>query len=199
MEKLKAVDAYILKHEKWHQELSLLREIVLGSGLVEGYKWSSPVYSINGKNIVGLGAFKHHMGIWFFNGSLLLDVKKKLHNAQEGKTTAMRQWRFTSFDELAGEVELIAKYVEEAMLNWDKVNPLKTKRRKPVVIPDILEEAFAINSVLKSAFGDLNLTKKREFIAHIDSAKREATKKSRLNKITPMIIEGKGLNDKYRK
>jgi uncharacterized protein YdeI (YjbR/CyaY-like superfamily) len=31
------------------------------------------------------------------------------------------------------------------------------------------------------------------------TAKQEKTKVTRLEKITPMILEGKGFNDKYRK
>ncbi|MGB0390105.1 MAG: YdeI/OmpD-associated family protein [Salibacteraceae bacterium] len=199
MEKLKAVDAYILKHEKWSQELSLLRDVILSTGLIETYKWSSPVYVKNKKNIVGLGAFKNHMGLWFFNGSLLKDSEKRLHNAQEGKTTAMRQWRFLNFEDVVENVEVIEQYVQEAKLNWDKVNTVSPKVRKPLIIPVILENAFSDDAFLRDAFNSLNLTKKREYIAHINSAKRDATKQSRLEKIMPLIKEGAGLNDKYRK
>jgi uncharacterized protein YdeI (YjbR/CyaY-like superfamily) len=44
-----------------------------------------------GKNLLGIGAFKNHFGLWFFQGSLLKQNTKLLVNAQEGKTQAMRQ------------------------------------------------------------------------------------------------------------
>ncbi|MBK7633096.1 MAG: hypothetical protein IPJ13_01585 [Saprospiraceae bacterium] len=46
--------------------------------------------------MVGLAAFKSYTGIWFFQGGLLDDKQQFLMNAQEGKTKAMRQWRFFS-------------------------------------------------------------------------------------------------------
>ena len=40
--------------------------------------------------------------------------------------------------------------------------------------------------------------KQREYCEYIASSKREATKHSRLEKITPMILNSVGLNDKYK-
>ena len=40
--------------------------------------------------------------------------------------------------------------------------------------------------------------RQREYNEHIASAKREATQHSRLAKILPMVLDGKGLNDRYR-
>jgi uncharacterized protein YdeI (YjbR/CyaY-like superfamily) len=52
---------------------------------------------------------------------------------------------------------------------------------------------------LKAAFDKLSPFKQKDFIEHITSAKREETKKARLEKIKLMIREGIGLNDKYKK
>jgi len=71
--------------------------------MTETIKWSAPVYTFEGKNLVGLGAFKSYVGLWFFQGSLLNDKKKKLINAQEGKIKALRQWRFNSVKEIEAE------------------------------------------------------------------------------------------------
>jgi uncharacterized protein YdeI (YjbR/CyaY-like superfamily) len=38
----------------------------------------------------------------------------------------------------------------------------------------------------------------REYAEHIASAKREATKQTRIDKVLPMIVSGVGLHDKYR-
>ncbi|WP_325262934.1 YdeI/OmpD-associated family protein, partial [Flavobacterium sp.] len=40
--------------------------------------------------------------------------------------------------------------------------------------------------------------KQKEFIEYIESAKREETKLTRIEKIKPMILDNIGLNDKYR-
>ncbi len=71
----------------------------------ETIKWGAPVYTLDYKNIVGLGAFKSYVGLWFFQGALLNDEKKKLINAQEDKTKALRQWRFNSVKKIEAESE----------------------------------------------------------------------------------------------
>lgn len=199
MEKLKTVDAYILKHEKWAQSLELLRGTIMHSGLSEAFKWGAPAYTYKGKNIVGLGAFNNHLGIWFFNGSLLKDTHKKLHNAQEGKTTAMRQWRILRFEDVVEDISLIESYIIEAKENVGKGKMVKPNLKKPLVVPDLLLAELEKDVDLKSAFESLSISKRRDYSTHIDSAKMEKTKITRLKKIIPLIKEGVGLHDKYRK
>ena len=199
MERLKAVDAYLIKNERWTNELELLRETMLLSGLTEAYKWRSPVYCAAGKNVLGLGAFKNHFCIWFFNGNLINDELGKLVTAQEGKDTAMRQFRFEKMDDVVSNIELIEAFALEAKRNSILKLDKKPVIKKPLIIPDILKSEFELNAPLEKAFSVLNLTKKREFIANLNNAKREITKISRLKKMIPLIFEGIGLNDKYRK
>ncbi len=51
---------------------------------------------------------------------------------------------------------------------------------------------------LKSAFEKLTPGKQKEYNLYIDEAKQEKTKISRIEKIKPLILEGKGLHDKYK-
>ena len=92
------VTRYIQQHSEWMVLLTEIREILKSTSLVEEIKWGAPAYTYNKKILVGLGAFKNHMGIWFHQGVLLKDTHKKLMNAQEGKTKALRQWRFDKGD-----------------------------------------------------------------------------------------------------
>ena len=46
------------KVHRWSEELLLLRSIILQTGLTEELKWSMPCYTLNGKNILMLAAFK---------------------------------------------------------------------------------------------------------------------------------------------
>lgn len=94
------VTIYINDKNTWTQELKLLRSVLLEVGFEETVKWGAPVYAHKGKNIVGLSAFKNYCGLWFFQGSFLIDEQKKLVNAQEGKTQAMRQWRFYTIEDI---------------------------------------------------------------------------------------------------
>jgi uncharacterized protein YdeI (YjbR/CyaY-like superfamily) len=72
------------------------------------------------------------------------------------------------------------------------------KKSTTVVIPDELKILIDTNSSLKTAFEALSNYKQKEYAEYINTAKRISTRESRLEKIIPMIIDGKGLNDKYR-
>lgn len=191
------IEEYIVKKEKWTKELANLRSVLLELSLEEAIKWGAPTYSYKGKNIVGIAGFKNYFGLWFFQGGLLKDEVKVLQNAQEGKTKAMLQWRFYSSEEI--NADLIKTYVLESIANFEAGKEIKPVRKtKPLVVPEILKEVFTKNEDLKIAFNEFTKSKQRDFAEHISDAKREATKLSRLEKIIPMILRGKGLHDKYR-
>ncbi|RZS93637.1 YdeI/OmpD-associated family protein [Aquimarina brevivitae] len=197
MDTNKMVEEYIDKHQDWEAELKKLRSLVLDSGLQETIKWGAPVYTLNGKNILGLGAFKSYVGIWFFQGALLEDKFNKLLNAQEGKTKALRQWRFTALDEI--EDGLVRAYIEEAIAKHKEGKEIKSAQvQKTTTMPQELEDAFTKNADLKKAFAKFTPYKQKEFVEYVAEAKRPTTRVSRVTKITPLIFDGIGLNDKYR-
>ncbi len=191
------VDDYILSQLKWQKELTLLRKVLLDLSLEEDIKWGIPAYIHKKKNILGLSAFKNYCGIWFHHGVFLKDEANVLINAQKDKTKGMRQLRFTSFEEI--DTEILKQYVLEAMDNSEAGKEIKPKRNtKPIIIPDELNTELSKSEKLKMFFKELSLSKQREFCEYISSAKREATKQSRIEKIIPMILNGIGLHDKYR-
>ncbi len=197
MKKANSVEEYIEAHAQFSDALTLLRNIITSTELDESIKWNAPIYALNGKNILGLGAFKHHFGIWFFNGVFLKDEKKLLKSAQE-KTKGLRQMRFQSIKDI--DKNSVLAYVKEAIENQklDKeIKPSKTTK-KDIVIPKELKKHLKENLVLFNAFKLLTPSKQREYCDYIFEAKRDVTKLTRIEKITPMIIQGIGLNDKYK-
>ncbi|WP_283639793.1 YdeI/OmpD-associated family protein [Mesonia mobilis] len=194
---VKSFEEYAEKHQKWKEQLQQLRELLLSTELEETIKWGAPTYVLNNKNVVGLGSFKNHCALWFFNGALLQQNTKLLVNAQEEKTKALRQIRFKENDQL--QLSVLKKYVEEAIQLQKDGKEIKPRKSKPIEIPTELEKAFKNDASLKSALEKFTKGKQREFTEHIASAKREATRISRLQKCIPMIKAGIGLNDKYRK
>ena len=116
-------------------------------------------------------------------------------NAQEGKTQAMRQWRFAPGDEVPRD--LLGAYALETIENHQagkKVKPVSRQLR----IPHELEHAMKEDAALAAAFNKLTPGKKKEYAEHIGSAKQEKTRLSRLEKARPQILAGIGLHDKYR-
>jgi len=196
MKKFSSVDEYLDSLEQWQAETKQLRKVLLSIGIEETLKWSMPVYVAAGKNIVGISSMKGYFGIWFYQGALLADAENVLINAQEGKTKAMRQWRMTSTKDI--KTRTIKKYVLEAIALAEQGKEIKPARNKPLNIPIELQNRFAANEKLAKAFESMTKTRKREYADYISEAKRDDTKQRRLEKIVPMILEAKGLHDKYR-
>ena len=197
MKKIYSVEEYIEAHENFSEALIMLRNIINTTEVEETVKWSAPVYAIEGKNVLGLGAFKNHFGIWFFNGVFLTDDHNLLVNAQENKTKALRQMRFESIEDI--DKNVVLKYIKEAIENQKLGKEIKPNRtKKKTIISQEFKAVLDANKVLKLAFENLSPYKQREYCEHIETAKRVATKQTRLEKITPMILQGVGLHDKYK-
>ena len=191
----KTVDEYIVNHPNWEKELKQLREMVNSTTLEETVKWGRPVYTLEGKNVLGIGAFKNHCALWFFQGGLLEKNTALLINAQEGKTKALRQIKFEKGEKLP--LDELEKYVAEAIRNQKEGREIKPETDKETKIPIELADAFQKDRALKRAFDDLTPGRQRDYCEYIAEAKRETTKTGRLDKISPMIKAGVGLNDKY--
>lgn len=196
MKSFKTADEFFRSQTAWSGELAKLRKIMLSTGMSETVKWGGPVYTSNGKNICGIGAFKNWVAIWFFQGALLSDPLGALVNAQDGRTKALRQWRFTSAGQIkAGEVK---QYVMEAISHAASGKSIKPDRNKPLVIPEELEQALKKNKAAGKAFAAMSTGCQREYAGYIAEAKKPETRLRRLEKAIPMIVSGGGLNDKYR-
>lgn len=184
------------KTNQWENELRLLREIILKTELVETNKWGGEVYTVNNKNVLGIGGFKNFFTIWFWNGVFLKDEAKVLVNANEGVTKGLRQWRFTSADEI--NEKLILHYINEAIVNEKAGLSIKPEKKEAMKC-DFFEGELKKDKTLKTAFEKFTPGKQKEFWEYMATAKQEKTKVTRLEKIRPMIMDGVGLNDKYRK
>ncbi len=183
-------------NKQWTEELENLASIINKLPLEKTIKWGAEVFTYNGKNVVSYGGFKNYFMLWFFNGVFLEDKYKVLVNAQEGKTKSLRQWRFTSIDEI--DENKITEYINEAIEIEKKGLKISPDKFVAIPISEILEKEFKNDKTLKSAFEKLTPGKQKEYIVYINEAKQEATKLKRLEKIKIMILQGIGLNDKYK-
>ncbi len=159
MQKNKTVEEFIAKKTQWKDALEKLRSILLSTEMVETIKWGAPTYTVNGKNVIGLGAFKSYVGIWFYQGVFLKDDQKKLINAQEGKTKALRQWRFASVDEI--DNDLVFQYVLEAIQNQKEGKEIKPEKSEAIKMPIELNTALTFNADLKRSFNQLTPFKQK--------------------------------------
>ncbi|MFP9099084.1 YdeI/OmpD-associated family protein [Flavobacterium sp. RHBU_24] len=184
------------KSAQWPDEIEKLRQIINKTGLTETTKWGGPMFTYKGKNVLGLGGFKNYVAIWFIKGVFLKDAKGVLLNANEGNTKGLRQWRFTSAAEI--DEERVLGYINEA-IEVEKAGLAITPDKKETIVPEYLEVKLQADLKLKTAFEGFSAYKQREFCEYIAEAKQEKTQANRFEKIKPMILDGIGLNDRYRK
>src|SRR5690606_37519544 len=110
-------------------------------------------------------------------------------------TKSLRQWRFTSKDEI--NEKKVLQYVHEA-IEVEKAGLEIKPEKKETVIPELLQQELDADPAVLEAFMKLTPFKQREYCEFIETAKQEKTKLARLEKIKPMILQGIGLHDKYR-
>lgn len=196
MEKL--IENYISDFPEWESVFHKLLNTANKLFMKPVIKWGIPVFVYENKNIVGFAILKNYAAIWFYQGTLLKDKYKKLLNAQEGKTKALRQWRFSSPQDFIENEKILIEYIKESIENRKK-GKIITPAKKDLLIPKELKNVLQKDLKLKNAFEKLSLSCKKEYAEYIIEAKKEETKLKRLQKIIPMILGQIGLNDKYRK
>src|SRR5690606_2285071 len=181
----------------WKEELARLKAIIASTGLTETKKWGIPVFTYNGKNLIGIAGFKSHFALWFYNGSFLRDEKKVLINASEGKTKALRQWRFHAMEEI-DELGIIA-YIQEAIENENQGKKLIPQQKEQLPIPPQLQAVFEDDEALAENFFVLSPPKQQDYLEHIHAAKQEKPTLSRLQTMRPALMQDRGRHDKYKK
>jgi uncharacterized protein YdeI (YjbR/CyaY-like superfamily) len=183
------------KETKWKEELELLSSIFSKLPFDKANKWGGDVFIFNGKNIASFGGFKHFFTIWFYNGVFLKDPYQVLINASEGKTKSLRQWRFTSINEI-NEQQISTCLLEAIEIEKKGLKVEKSTNAPP--LPEILEKE--LNSIInfKESFEKLTPGRQKEFILFLIEAKSENTKLRRLEKIKKLVLQGIGLTDKYK-
>jgi uncharacterized protein YdeI (YjbR/CyaY-like superfamily) len=188
------VDDFLQREEKWKNELSKLREIMLDCMLTEEYKWKQPCYSFQQKNILILGGFKNHCVISFFKGALLSDHAYILEKPGENSRHT-RFIRIKSIESIIQLEETIRAYIFEA------IEIEKAGLSVPPLSPGDLElveelyQKFNENPSLKKAFFSLTPGRQRAYNLFISSSKQASTRFARIEKYTQRILDGKGIND----
>ncbi len=188
------VDTFLLNVKKWREELTILRSIVMDSGLAEELKWGAPCYVHEQANVIIIQGFKDYFALLFFKGALMKDPQDLLRKPGEN-TQSGRQIRMTSMDEMLGQEEVLRAYIQNAIAVEKAGEKVIVKKTEEYAVPLELEESFAENSDLQHAFYGLTPGRQRAYLMHFAEAKQSATRKARIEKYTPRILKGKGILD----
>ena len=188
------VDGYIRKNHRWQDELAALRQIVLDCGLTEDVKWMVPCYTLDNSNIVLMHVFKEYCALLFTKGVLLKDPVGILIQQTKNVQSA-RQIRFTHVDEIIEMEPVLKAYIQEA-IDVEKAGlEVEFKETSEFDMPEELQNKFEEDPTFKTAFEALTPGRQRGYLLYFSGAKQAKTRRSRIEKYSEKIFDGKGLND----
>jgi uncharacterized protein YdeI (YjbR/CyaY-like superfamily) len=179
---------------KWQEEFGKLRKIVLECGLDEELKWGCPCYTLEKANIVLIHGFKEYCALLFFKGALLKDPEGILIQQTENVQSA-RQIRFTSAREINNLKAILKSYINEAIAVEKAGLKVKYKKTSQFEAPEEFQNKLQGNAALKRAFAALTPGRQRAYLMYFSQPKLSKTREARVEKSTPRILNGKGLND----
>lgn len=181
----------------WTKELNALRSIVLSTGLEEEFKWSQPCYTLGGKNVLIVTAFKDFACISFFKGSLLEDTHELLvkpgPNSQAGRFLS-----FKDVETIKAKEDVIKSYIFQA-IDAEKAGLQVEFVKNPEPIPDELQNKLDEDPIFRAAFEGLTPGRQRGYILHFSQPKQSSTRIGRIEKCTAKILNGEGMHDGYRR
>ncbi len=177
----------------WVEELELLRQFVLETGLTEEIKWGVPVYTHKSKNVATVNALKESANIGFFKGVLLTDKHKILQ--QQGNLQSDRLVKFRNVADIEKLKDILKEYIIEAIAIEESGKKVDFKKN-PEPIPDELAQIFESDLAFKKAFYALTPGRQRGYIIYFSQPKQSQTRVSRIEKYKHKIFNGVGLNDR---
>ena len=182
------------KVNTWNEELYILRDIILENNINEERKWGVPCYTDNGKNILLLSALKDSATISFLKGSLIDDTHAILIAPGKNSQSA-RYMKFTSMQDIKKAKPIIVDYIKQA-LDIERTEKKVVFKKNNEPIPEELSAAFKQQPELKTAFYALTPGRRRGYLLHFNQAKQSATRESRIQKCMPLILQGKGFQER---
>jgi uncharacterized protein YdeI (YjbR/CyaY-like superfamily) len=191
------VDCFFDKPTKWQKEFQQLRVIVLDclpDELSEELKWGHPCYTYKKSNLVLIHGFKEYCALLFHKGVLLKDPEGILIQQTEN-VQAARQLRFTSLQQIIDMEATIKAYIYEAIEVEKAGLEVEMKKTSEFNMPEEFRLKLDENPELKAAFEALTPGRQRGYLLYFSQAKQSKTRTSRVEKYTPHILKGKGLND----
>ena len=188
------IDGYVRKSKQWQQELQELRTIMLDCQLTEEVKWRHPCYTFDGRNIVILGRFNDAARLTFVKGALLKDPHRILEKPGEN-TQVARMMRFTSVPQIVKSKPVLKAFIGEAIEVEKAGLKVKLKKITDFKVPEELQKKLDELPALKTAFSALTPGRQRAYLLYFSAAKQSKTRESRVEKLMPKILNGKGLVD----
>jgi uncharacterized protein YdeI (YjbR/CyaY-like superfamily) len=189
------IDAYIAKAAPFARPImEKIRERVGAAApeAVETMKWSAPCFTVDGKILLVMAAFKAHAALNFWRGQEI--------GGDAQKAGAMGQFgKLTSTNDLPPDTELDALIREAAALAKTAPAPRKVKHepKPPATMHPAFAAALKDNPKAQQVLEGFPPSAQREYLDWISEAKQDATRTKRITDAVQWLSEGKRRNWKY--
>lgn len=182
------------KVNDWREVLVRLRALALESGLTEDRKWGFPCYTLDGKNVLMVAAFKEHAALSFFKGAAMVDDAGLLEAPGES-SRFMRQLKVRSVSELRARRPAARALIEQAIA-LERAGTKVDAAPASEPVPDELTARLSKDRKLRAAFDALTPGRRRSHILHVSGAKQPETRARRADKCVEAILAGRGFNER---
>ena len=190
------IDAYIARKAGFAQpilEHIRARVHAVVPGVEETVKWSAPAFTLGGKILLVMAAFKAHAALNFWRGQEI--------RGEAAEADGMGQFgKLTSLDDLPPDDELDALIRKAAELAAAAPAPRKVKHA-PKAAAELHPEfaaALAGSPEAKATLDGFPPGAQREYLDWIAEAKQPATRAKRIATAVEWLSEGKRRNWKYQ-
>jgi uncharacterized protein YdeI (YjbR/CyaY-like superfamily) len=190
------IDAYIAKAQPYARPiLEHVRDRVhaVVPDVQETLKWSAPAFTIDGKILLIIAAFKAHAAINFWRGQEL--------RGDSANADAMGQFgKIASVDDLPADAQLDDLIRDAAKLAKTAPAPRKVKhapKPPPQLHPDFAS-ALAKAPKAKAALDSFPPSAQRDYFEWIAESKQDATRQKRIATAIEWLGEGKRRHWKYQ-
>lgn len=194
------INLYIAEQDEWKRRLLVrLRQLIhqADPSITENWRWDMPHFD-HGGIMIGMRAFKEHVGVWFHKGALIKDPKKLFEPVGKDEEKGMRAYKIQEGEAIneAAFTDLVKKAIA--------VNAKGTKLteargpRKALVVPEELESVLRKDPTAWANWEAFSYSHKKEYAEWVADAKKEETRKRRIAQALEMIREGKGHTEPYK-
>jgi len=181
--------------KKWQNEADKLRAIALASGLSEETKWAKPCFTHRKKNVAIVIPLKDACAFSFIKGALLDDPKHILQKI--GAHTQAGRWiKFTSLKEITAVQSTLKNYLLEAIEVEESGKKVTRKKESEYAVPEELQARLNAAPKLRAAFEALTPGRRKSYLLHVSAAKQAKTRAARVERCVPMIMSGRGFNER---
>ena len=192
------IDAYIAAAAPFARPILKHIRAVVHDGcpdVVETMKWSTPSFEHHGV-LCGMASFKAHCMIGFWKAELLAE---QFPNVAPPGQSLIRLGGIKAIKDLPARSALVKVVKAAAKLNEDGVRLARPvpSPKKTIRAPADLLAALRNNPQARAGYEALSPSHKREYIEWITEARRDETRRQRVDTAVEWMAEGKIRNWKY--